>query len=137
MWEGRTFAVRSASSTASAMAFTCRVFCPEHNTKKSVNAGVLRRSSSTTSDAFFSRAARTTRPISPVSLLGVRRFSVFVMQVICRKGSDAGGIQPVLRDVPLDGSRHEAVNRPALGKPFPNVGRRHIGSACVDQKNAE
>ena len=48
---------------------TCRVFWPEHSRKKSVNAGVWRRSSTTTSSAFLSSAACTAFAISPVKRL--------------------------------------------------------------------
>ena len=92
--------------------------------KKSVKAGVLRRSRTTTSDAFLSSAARTALPTSPVHFscrlsrasdaVAVCRFSVFVMQVICRKWSGAFSIETVLHDVPLDGGGNESGDRLAV-----------------------
>src|SRR5262245_15523906 len=130
MCAGRTFAARAVSSTASAIAFTCRVLMPEHRTKKSVNAGVFRRSRTTTSCAFLSRAARTARDTSvgtfllrfgafaalaavgpfatPLSSAVVRFRSVLAMQVICL-GSERGlVVQRVLMNVLLDCRRHDA-----------------------------
>src|SRR3954462_12951031 len=93
------------------MACTWRVFWPEQSRKKSVNAGVCRRSSTTTSIAFLSRAARTAFPISPVSRFFevVGRFlSVLAMQLVCRSARrDAGEIHPVLVNVLFDERRDE------------------------------
>ena len=62
---------RSASSTASAIACTWRVFCPEQSRKKSVNAGVCRRSSTTTSDGLLvERGAHRLRDLAGQSCLG-------------------------------------------------------------------
>src|SRR4029450_8228590 len=101
-------------------ACTCRVFCPEQSRKKSVNAGVCRRSSTTTSSAFLSSAARTAFAMSPVSRLVAvegRRLSVLrvlAMQLICRlvhRSFGGDGIQPVLKDVRFDQRRDEAGDR--------------------------
>src|SRR5215204_470409 len=95
------------------MACTWRVFWPEHSRKKSVNAGVCRRSSTTTSIAFLSSAAFTAFAISPVSFfLGVlgRFFSVLAMQL-------KGPIQRVLVNMALDQRRHEPRDRFAAREP--------------------
>src|SRR3954454_18695735 len=141
MCAGRSFAAFNVSSTASAIACTCRAFCPEHNRKKSVNAGVCRRSSTTTSPAFLSSAARTAFAMSPVSLLVlvVRRFSVFAMQLVCRSrvrlDADVPAIQPVLMDVSFDGMWNEAADTLAAKQLFANAGRRHIRGLRFDKQN--
>ena len=144
---------RSVSSTASAIAFTCRWFSPEHSTKESVNAGVFRRSRTTTSTRFLvERGAYGLRdvagqPLAPPARRG--RFSVFFSAVFFSGAffSDRFSVfiadlrrlgfyvQTVSQDVGLDRRRHEAADALAGAQPPADVGRRYVGRGRVDRKN--
>src|SRR6185436_6981016 len=129
---------------ASAMACTWRVFCPEQSRKKSVNAGVCRRSSTTTSSAFLSSAARTAFAISPVSFFVAvegRRLAVLrvlAMQLICRpvhRSLGNGGIQPVLEDVCFDERRDEAGDRLRAPQPIAHESGGNLWRPRLEQED--
>src|SRR5436190_10621616 len=115
------------------MAWTCRVFCPEQRTKKSVKAGVWRRSRTTTSIACLASAAFTVLPMSAGSAAwapsrgfffeaGRGFFSALAMQVICRSG-----IEMVLTDMRVDQRRHEPGERRAAPQPIAHQRRGDVG----------
>src|SRR5438270_8812517 len=132
MCDGRTPRARSACATASAIAWTWRVFCPEHNTKKSVNAGVCRRSSTSASSAFLSSAACTAAETSAGSLPLLRDFALdavrivssdFAMQLFCP-------VQAVFEDVCFDEQRNQTGDRLAALQTLADDRGRDVRRGC-------
>src|SRR5712691_6324813 len=91
-----------ASCTASAMATSCRCEVPEARTKKSVKAEPLRRSRTTTSSAFLSRAAAAALRTAD---------GIFIVRLPPGRAST---VQPPLVDVVGHGAGHE-VSHAAAG----------------------
>src|SRR5262245_15373874 len=119
------------------MACTCRVFWPEHRTKKSVNAGVCRRSSTSASSAFLSSAGWTAAEMSAGSLPRLRDFAVdavrilssdFAMQLFCP-------VQTVFDDVRFDEGRDQTGDRLTPLEALANAGRRYVGRGRLQQMN--
>src|SRR3954468_16251367 len=108
------------------MAWTWRVFWPEQSRKKSVNAGVWRRSRTTTSWAFLSSAAFTAFAMSPVSFFFAAARGFFSALAI---------VETVLMDVGFDERRQETGERLAALQPRADRGRRHVGSRRLEQED--
>src|ERR671939_512029 len=129
MYAGFDPSALSVSITESAIARICRALVPEQMRKKSVKPAALRKSSTTTSVAFLSPAARTALSTCFGRRWDLRRFSVFAMQPACRGVVRSVGAPPprrcrrvksVLLNVLLHRRRHQAGDRLAVGNPPPD-----------------
>src|SRR5258705_5681942 len=135
--------VLSVSCTPSVTALIWRGFVPVQITKKSVKPPAFRRSSTTTSIAFLSSAART----APATLFGnlggvfflvaavvatllVFKPLVLAMQIVYRS------IQMMSEDMPRDGCGNEIVNRLASGEPLANRSGGDVVRLRLHEKNA-
>src|SRR5690606_11822099 len=146
MFDGRMPAALSVCSTPSAIACTCRGFVPVAMMKKSVNASLLRRSSTTRSWAFFSCAAATA--ICTAFGKRGRRGRVVVAAARGRRGLGSvmqsrlqvvvvvlGAVEAMGGDVARHGIGYQPVERAAVGGARADLRGGHVRRVRVHEVN--